>query len=76
MPQPSCRRCGTCCIKGGPSLHREDLPLVEEGRIRVQDLVCIRSGEMAYDPRRGAAVRTSGTGQNPRQGCIMGVRLL
>ncbi len=51
-----CRRCGTCCKKGGPALHVEDLPLVESGRILVADLFTIRNGEMAHDNvRQGLA---------------------
>jgi hypothetical protein len=29
----ACRRCGTCCRKGGPALHREDRHLVVDGLI-------------------------------------------
>lgn len=44
-----CQRCGTCCEKGGPALHQEDLRLLEH--IPMRDVVCLRRGEMAYDPR-------------------------
>ena len=50
MSLNTCRRCGTCCRKGGPALHGSDLTLLEH--IPVQDLVCLRRGELAYDPRR------------------------
>lgn len=49
----SCKRCGTCCQKGGPSLHREDLPLVDSGQIPGRCLVTIRQGELAWDNVRG-----------------------
>ena len=44
-----CRQCGTCCRKGGPCLHVEDLPLVESGFIPLKQLFTIRQGEPAYD---------------------------
>lgn len=44
-----CRRCGTCCLKGGPALHEEDQHLVENGQIALKDLFTIRQGEPAYD---------------------------
>ena len=44
-----CRRCGTCCRKGGPTLHLEDQALVESGRIPLKYLFTIRQGEPAYD---------------------------
>lgn len=45
----ACRRCGACCIKGGPALHREDLPLVTRGVIGLQFLYTLREGELAMD---------------------------
>jgi Fe-S-cluster containining protein len=48
-----CQRCGTCCEKGGPSLHREDRPLVEAGQIPVRCLFTIRRGELARDNVKG-----------------------
>jgi len=53
-----CRRCGTCCKKGGPSLHLEDQGLVESGRIPLSALVTIRKGEFVYDGRTGRVHRT------------------
>ncbi|MBL0700264.1 MAG: YkgJ family cysteine cluster protein [Desulfosarcina sp.] len=44
-----CRRCGTCCKKGGPSLHLEDRELVEGGMIPLKHLFTIRKGEPAND---------------------------
>ena len=49
-----CRRCGTCCKKGGPSLHMEDLDLVEKGIIPLKDLFTIREGEPANDNIKGS----------------------
>lgn len=48
-----CRRCGTCCCKGGPALHLEDEPLVTSGRIPLKELFTIRQGEPAFDNVRG-----------------------
>lgn len=44
-----CERCGTCCEKGGPALHVEDADLLKH--IPMTDVVCLRLGEPAYDPR-------------------------
>lgn len=48
-----CRRCGTCCEKGGPSLHRNDRQLVEQGLIPARCLFTIRKGERVIDNVRG-----------------------
>lgn len=47
---PSCVMCGTCCIKGGPTLHHEDMELIREAVLDLTDLVTLRRGEMAHDP--------------------------
>lgn len=59
-PQPSCSRCGTCCRKGGPALHREDRHLVEQGLIHTRHLYTIRRGEWVHDPITGALVQAAG----------------
>ncbi len=48
-----CTRCGTCCRKGGPALHREDRHLVESGLIHTRDLYTLRRGELVHDPIQG-----------------------
>jgi hypothetical protein len=48
--QQGCRRCGTCCRQGGPALHGEDLALIRSGRLRLDDLITVRVGEMAFQP--------------------------
>jgi len=56
MTQPPpipCKRCGTCCEKGGPSLHHEDRPFVENGSIPATCLYTIRCGEMVRDDIQG-----------------------
>lgn len=52
-PPIPCKRCGTCCEKGGPGLHQEDRPLVENGSIPAKCLYTIRRGELARDDIRG-----------------------
>lgn len=52
-PREYCIRCGDCCRAGGPALHREDLPLIESGRISRSDLVTYRAGEPVRDQVRG-----------------------
>ena len=49
----ACRRCGTCCRKGGPAFHLADRPLIEIGTIPLRHLFTIRKGERAKDPIRG-----------------------
>ncbi|WP_243359892.1 YkgJ family cysteine cluster protein [Fundidesulfovibrio terrae] len=45
-PTPAvCRRCGLCCLKGGPALHTQDATLVASGVITRRDLVTLRKGE-------------------------------
>lgn len=46
----SCIRCGTCCRKGSPTLHHEDIPILLGGHIKHNQLVTIRKGELAFDP--------------------------
>ncbi|MDM8525042.1 YkgJ family cysteine cluster protein [Desulfococcaceae bacterium HSG8] len=48
-----CTRCGTCCKKGGPAFHHEDMELIEKGIILIKYLYTIRKGEPAYDNVRG-----------------------
>jgi len=48
-----CKRCGTCCRKGGPSLHIEDKELVDNGKIALKNIFTIREGEPVNDNIRG-----------------------
>jgi len=48
-----CRRCGTCCKKGGPCFHLEDKGLIEKGFILSKHLYTIRKGEQSYDNVKG-----------------------
>lgn len=44
-----CKRCGACCRSGGPALHSEDMPLIEDGTIGLGDIVTLRPGERVFD---------------------------
>ncbi len=48
--QRQCKRCGTCCKKGGPILHIEDLALLQEGVLSLHQLVTVRIGEQVFNP--------------------------
>lgn len=83
--QTECRRCGTCCLKGGPALHTEDLDLVRSGKLPINRLVTIRTGELVSHPLTGKVqpvgcelVKICGTGRDWRcfyfsagQGCTI-----
>lgn len=51
---PSCRRCGTCCLRGGPTLMVGDIALLVSGALTLDALVCLRAGEWARDDSRSA----------------------
>lgn len=44
-----CRGCGTCCRKGGPALHTEDLALFRAGHLAPEHCLTLRAGELARD---------------------------
>ena len=46
----ACDRCGTCCRKGGPALHIDDLPLLQQKHLRPSQLISIRKGEPVFSP--------------------------
>ena len=63
----TCKRCGTCCRKGGPALHLEDRRLVDEGTLPANCLFTIRRGELVRDnvkdtlnPMAGEAIKIKG----------------
>jgi Fe-S-cluster containining protein len=45
-----CDRCGTCCKKGGPALHHEDIGLLRINRLNQEELITIRKGEPVLLP--------------------------
>ena len=47
--EPRCKRCGDCCRNGGPALHFQDLPLIQDGTVPLSEIVTLRSGERVYD---------------------------
>jgi hypothetical protein len=50
-----CQRCGACCREGGPALHGEDIALIRSGRLRLDDLVTVNQGELAFQPLAATA---------------------
>ena len=52
--QKECKLCWTCCKKGGPALHSQDLPLIEKGLLSVEDLITIRKGELVHNPGKNS----------------------
>lgn len=49
---PTCRRCGQCCLKGGPALHADDAGLVP-GTLPLSQLCTFRAGELVFDQPQG-----------------------
>ncbi len=45
-----CIRCGTCCKKGGPVLHREDMDILRNHHAEYAHLMTIRKGELTHNP--------------------------
>ena len=50
VSQTECKRCGKCCIAGGPVLHSADRDLIVEGVLTPGDLIVFRRHEIAFDP--------------------------
>ena len=46
---PECLRCGACCLRGGPALHQEDLPLIAAGPLPRAPLLTLRTGEPVFE---------------------------
>ena len=44
-----CIRCGECCLGSSPALHRDDIPLIREGKIPKTLLYTLRRGEAVKD---------------------------
>jgi len=52
--ESACRRCGACCLKGGPALHRADALLFDgPNALDLSLVVTLRAGEPAFDQVRG-----------------------
>ncbi|HWR03920.1 MAG TPA: YkgJ family cysteine cluster protein [Humidesulfovibrio sp.] len=57
LSETACRRCGTCCRKGGPALHAADAHLFSgENALELSLVVTLRAGEPAFDQVRGQAM--------------------
>lgn len=50
-----CKRCGTCCQKGGPALHIEDKHIIKT-YVSIDNLITFRKGEIAYNPETGQLI--------------------
>jgi len=48
-----CERCGHCCDKGGPTLHRQDLILFERGTLSYSQVFTLRQGEIVDEMIEG-----------------------
>jgi len=48
--QNSCRRCGTCCQKGGPTLHLQDIDAIYNIPLKPKNLFTLRKGELIWHP--------------------------
>ncbi len=48
-----CERCGHCCDKGGPTLHRQDLVLFERGVLAYSQVFTLRRGEFVDEMIEG-----------------------
>ncbi|MBI4965083.1 MAG: YkgJ family cysteine cluster protein [Desulfomonile tiedjei] len=46
--RPYCIRCGTCCMKGSPTLLRQDVALFTKDILKPTHVITIRHGEPAY----------------------------
>lgn len=55
-PRTHCVRCGECCLKSSPTLHRVDLDLMENGCLRRELLYTVRKGELVRDNVYGRIV--------------------
>ena len=53
LEAPVCRRCGMCCLRGGPTLMVDDASRLVNGALTLDSLVCLRKGEWARDDVRG-----------------------
>lgn len=47
-----CLRCGDCCERSSPTLVEEDLPLLQDETLHWTDIITLRVGERAYEPRQ------------------------
>ncbi len=45
-PRTHCIRCGTCCMKGGPTLHEDDMTLFAKGVLDKTHVYTLRKGEV------------------------------
>jgi Fe-S-cluster containining protein len=75
MKKTGCDRCGTCCSNGGPALHYEDNPLLQNKRLTPEHLITVRKGEPVFSladenpgPAQSEIVKIKGRG--PEWTCL------
>ncbi|MBI9076179.1 MAG: YkgJ family cysteine cluster protein [Desulfatibacillum sp.] len=56
LPRSVCIQCGTCCTKGGPALHKQDMEIIRRGVIMPQHLFSLRKGEKVFENVKAAVV--------------------
>ncbi len=47
--QKKCKRCGICCMKNPPALHKQDIEFIKGKKITFSNLITYRTGEPMYD---------------------------
>ncbi len=57
--RPYCMRCGKCCMKGSPTLLREDRRLFTDKALKPEHIMTIRAGEPAYFNVTGESGRSA-----------------
>ncbi len=50
---PACLMCGECCRQGSPTMHTDDLSLLQEGAIPWDAVYTLRRGEPVHSPFKG-----------------------
>ncbi len=56
MQEKICKQCGTCCRKGGPLLHIDDMDLLKKNYINLFQIFTIRKGELVHDPIKNCLI--------------------
>jgi len=51
-----CKRCGTCCKKGGPTLHIQDINTIYNIPLKPKHLLTLRKGELIWHPTKNQLI--------------------
>jgi len=57
LAQKTCKRCGTCCTKNPPALHKQDLDLINTKKISFTHLITYRKGKPLFDNVKNKVIR-------------------